>query len=466
MGRKKKEKPRFVVTEYINPRTGSASYRVSGITRTGERIRENKSDRREAEERRFELQSEFDNQPDPRVNRRTILTYEQLADAESAIQNLSPSQTLTSVLSRYRDIEKRLLVKQIDLDKAVTFALNHYKEEVQEISIYAAVEEFYQDKAQLSRETLSNYQKVTRTLLNDPNKRLSAFTVEDIRGILAPYKKPRTHRTYKNNLSVFFRWAMRRRYLLENPCDMIEGLKQKKSRIGILSIDEVKVLLQASVAYKDAVLTPSIAIALFAGLRPSELRALTAQDVTGEEILVSEGKMGDRLNRIVPIPPVLGKWLARYPYVGHPTGWRRKYRTLMDATKPKHDVPDILRHTSISFQFGRDRDLKVVAYNCGNSPEIIKSSYLDVLREKDDIPTFWSLTPSVLEEMKVEVDLPTERLVEWPTDSQLAKLVFEKPLARIAADLGVSDNAVRKRCMTRGIELPKNGYWQRIRAHR
>ena len=137
----------------------------------------------------------------------------------------------------------------------------------------------------------------------------------------------------------------------------------------------------------------------------------------------------------------------------------------MDATKPKHDVPDILRHTSISFQFGRDRDLKVVAYNCGNSPEIIKSSYLDVLREKDDIPTFWSLTPSALEEMKVEVDLPTERLVQWPTDSQLAKLVFEKPLTRIATDLGVSDNAVRKRCMTRGIEFPKNGYWQR-KLHR
>ena len=36
-----------------------------------------------------------------------------------------------------------------------------------------------------------------------------------------------------------------------------------------------------------------------------------------------------------------------------------------------------------------------------------------------------------------------------------------KPLSRLAVDLNVSDSAIRKRCKQRGIELPKNGHWQR-----
>ena len=78
---------------------------------------------------------------------------------------------------------------------------------------------------------------------------------------------------------------------------------------------------------------------------------------------------------------------------------------------------------------------------------------------------YWALTPESLKSISVE--LPAGQGIDkWPTDAQLAKLVFEKPLTRIAADLGVSDNAVRKRCLKRGIELPRNGYWQRVRAHR
>ncbi len=461
MGRKKKEKPRFIVTEFTNPTTKTKSYRVSGTTRSGERIRENMSDRREAEERRFELQNEYDHEPDPRSNRRTILSYDQIADAETAIKELPASQTLTSVVTKYLDCENRLRAKDIDLDKAIHFALNHYKEDIKPVTVHNAINEFLGDKDGLSKQTQNNYAKATRPLLKDPNKPLHEVSADDIRAILKPYTKPRSHRTYKNNLSVFFRWAVRRRYILENPCDMIEGLRLRKSQVGILSLAEIKKLLQASVEYKNSVMAPSIAIALFAGLRPSELEGLTPKDITKDEILVSEGKMRDKLNRIVPLPPVLREWLEAYPYTGRPEGWRTKYRALMDAAQPKHDVPDILRHTSISFQYGRDRDLKIVAYNCGNSPDIITSSYLDILRNQQDIPAFWELSPLKLRESAVKVTLPSVHEIDWPSNSVLAKLVFEKPLTAIGKMLGVSDNAVRKHCLTRGIDLPKNGYWQK-----
>lgn len=45
------------------------------------------------------------------------------------------------------------------------------------------------------------------------------------------------------------------------------------------------------------------------------------------------------------------------------------------------------------------------------------------------------------------------------TSSQLAKLVWQKPLRDIAADYGVSDKAVGKWCEKWAIQTPPKGYW-------
>tara|TARA_R110000765_G_scaffold7963_6_gene26122 strand:+ start:152 stop:808 length:657 start_codon:yes stop_codon:yes gene_type:complete len=56
-------------------------------------------------------------------------------------------------------------------------------------------------------------------------------------------------------------------------------------------------------------------------------------------------------------------------------------------------------------------------------------------------------------------DRPSTEKITWPTDDDLAGLVFSKPLIKLAKDIGVSDNAIRKRCKKRDILLPKQGYW-------
>lgn len=49
--------------------------------------------------------------------------------------------------------------------------------------------------------------------------------------------------------------------------------------------------------------------------------------------------------------------------------------------------------------------------------------------------------------------------INWPEKEELARLVWEKPLSRLGPDLGVSDNAIRKRCKLYGIPFPSQGYW-------
>lgn len=59
----------------------------------------------------------------------------------------------------------------------------------------------------------------------------------------------------------------------------------------------------------------------------------------------------------------------------------------------------------------------------------------------------------------IDYVVPTK--INWPSKSELTDLVNSKPMIHIAANLGVSDNAVRKHCKKLGIQLPPRGFWLR-----
>ncbi len=50
----------------------------------------------------------------------------------------------------------------------------------------------------------------------------------------------------------------------------------------------------------------------------------------------------------------------------------------------------------------------------------------------------------------------------WPSDSKLAKMVWTEPVTTIAKRLGISDKAVKKRCVKLGIQTPGPGYWTKL----
>jgi len=51
----------------------------------------------------------------------------------------------------------------------------------------------------------------------------------------------------------------------------------------------------------------------------------------------------------------------------------------------------------------------------------------------------------------------------WPSDDELASLVWGRPVTHLAKELGVSDKAVKKRCKVRAIPTPPRGYWSKIK---
>lgn len=51
--------------------------------------------------------------------------------------------------------------------------------------------------------------------------------------------------------------------------------------------------------------------------------------------------------------------------------------------------------------------------------------------------------------------------IRWPEPDALAAMVWESPVTKVAARLGVSNRAVAKRCRKLGIDVPGQGYWSK-----
>lgn len=462
MARPKKEQ-RYTIVRVKNS-SGSVSFRVQGYKSNGERVRKNFKFRADAVEHQASLESEHSGRDCDYSLVRTTMSDEQLRDAENAVKHLG-NRSLTEVVLKLNEVEASLLQKPgITLDQAITFARSHYRAEIQEITIYDARQKYLQTRSGITDNTQDHYSNVTKPLIeSDPNRHVHQFTVRDLNDILSKYKNANSRRTFQSGFSIFFNWAVRNHYCLENPCERLDKAPATTSKIEILRLKAVKQLMKATILLNDGVMAPSIAILLFAGLRPSELFDLDAKDIRKGVIRVKGGKLRREINRSVPIPPVLATWLKSYPFSGIPKGWRYKLRKLKDASGAKNWVNDILRHTSISYQLERDKDEAQTAFHCGTSPKMINRHYRDVIDERDDITEFWALTPDKLKEVELKEALKNH-FKDWPSDEELKKLVWEKPLSRLAKDLGVSDNAIRKRCMNRKIVLPKNGHWQRQKA--
>lgn len=465
MGRQKKFE-RFKVKQHKYT-SGKVKWQVSGTTREGKRIRQYYPNQAEAIDRKNELDKEYNNQPVEKVLRRTSLSEDQLADAETASLQ-TEGKKLTTIISNFHQLKERVAKCGITLDAAVSFCEKHYRSEITERSLYTAISEFMETRKSLRPKTIADYKTSTNLLLKlEPNTPVHSVSLSDIEKILNKFKKPNTKKTYRKGLNTFFQWCKNHEYALENPCDRLDPIPGDRSRIKLLTFEEVQKLLKASMLYKDGIMLPYITIGLFAGLRPSEIEDLKKSNFKKDQILVEGGKLRRKLKRKVPIPENLKEWLNFKPFTETPPGLRNKFRVVKTAAKPGKWTQDMIRHTSISYQADRDENEEMTAFRNGTSKAMIDLHYREIIEDSEEVTKFWSLTPKSIQEASIEINLPEPRKkIEWPSDAQLKQLVLKKPLSHLAEEIGVSDKAIRNRCLARGIELPGKGYWQKLQSNK
>jgi integrase len=425
----------------------------------GSRVRKNFADEIDAIQAVADLEAELAGLVDVPKTQRTRLSPAQLAAAEAAIL-AADGRDVSAMVTHYLAIEARAKCKGIDLNTAISFVEGHYRSEIQTITVLNAFNKFVEGRSSVATKTKEHYESSLGLLVKaDPNKLLHTFTVSDIDRVLSRYKNVNSKRTYRRAFTTFFGWAIRYHHCLEDPCRRLDKLPTDIGQIAVLSLDEIKRLLYAAMCFQDGATAATVAIGLFAGLRPSEIADLKQDDIGERGIRVSGGKLRRKLKRTVPIPLVLAIWLKKYPFGGQPGGWDYKMKKLKEATKAAKWVQDIVRHTSITFQTERDRNEALTAFNNGTSKAMMDRHYRNTIDDAKTVTEFWDLTAEKLLEKKPEITLPERKKVAWPDKAALKKLVWQKPLIHIAADIGVSDVALKKHCVNLGIELPKQGHW-------
>lgn len=372
----------FYVIEFTNA-SGSLSYRVSGM-KDGKQVRQNFQTEAEAVARKQALEAEVHGIESSIRTHRTRLTDEQLREAEQAYANIAGRAPLSLV---------------------VDYFLRTYQEPVKPKLLTKALEEFKLDKEKKRKraDTIRNLKNRVNLLVDaHPGKHVHEIVKADVETVV--FGKSITARTQINNrlaLSAFFNWCLRQRYCESNPVKEVERPEVDDTEPTVLSLADARRLLGAARDHKEGKLLPYFTLALFTGIRPTELARLTWKQIDLEEKTITiqgeQAKMRSR--RVVDISDNAAKWLLPFvvsrPNI-RPKNFRKDFAAIQKfagfGTSAKRWTPDIMRHTAISMHYKAHGHEGKTASWAGNSPDVIHKHYKGLVNN-GDADEFWNINP-------------------------------------------------------------------------
>jgi len=177
----------------------------------------------------------------------------------------------------------------------------------------------YQTSRAFSPNTLNRRRlSLTRFAAHMAPASITTATAADIDDWTAKLRSARTRHAYRSDLSVFFRWALRRGLVEHNPMLDTDGVRVPKSLPKPAKAEAIT----AAFTVASAELQLALLLGALAGLRISEVVALDANNVHLDAdppvLIVRDGKWGK--DRIVPLHPRLIPMLRGQPGWFFPNG--------------------------------------------------------------------------------------------------------------------------------------------------
>lgn len=204
-------------------------------------------------------------------------------------------------------------------------------------------------------------------------------------------------------LKVFYDFMVNEGYAELNP---FEGLKPsvtevRQAEIECYSADEAEGLLRAAEKHAPAVV-PTIAIGLFAGLRPSEVDLLDWENVNfrTKRIRVTSETAKKRRSRSVEMHPNLIQWLLPHKCaegrVGASDSYFRSVRSkLLKEAKIDRWIHDGLRHTFGSMHVEHFKKAEETARQMGHRDlRVMYDHYVQAVDDPEDAARFWRIHPA------------------------------------------------------------------------
>jgi len=228
---------------------------------------------------------------------------------------------------------------------------------------------------------------------------ISGIGVEDVEQWLSVRCKSLGYRsTCINRLSSLFSFAVRRRWMSENPCSRIERIRQNQTTPTILTVEQARKLLNVTRAQKPCALA-YLCLTMLAGVRPEEAIKLTWAHINLDAGTIHmDGVITKtRQRRIVPLHPNAVAWLAVSKAMGSTLPLslmtrRRNVHHFREVLGMKAWPKDILRHTTASYWLAETQDAGKVARWLGNSAGVLLKHYVE-LTPREEAVKFWSIMP-------------------------------------------------------------------------
>jgi len=125
--------------------------------------------------------------------------------------------------------------------------------------------------------------------------------------------KPVSRNAYLRGIRSMLNYALRQGYISSNPAQRVDFAKERHLQPKVFSVKQAAAILKWCITNKPD-LIPYYAIALFAGLRPDEIKRATAAEINlPDRIITVTPEMSKTHMRHVQIRDNLFQWLEKYP---------------------------------------------------------------------------------------------------------------------------------------------------------
>ena len=377
---------KFVVSSFDN-RNGNTSWRVDGYF-NGVRIRKNFKTREEAAAEQTMLELKALNAANGLHTIATVLTAEQVREAEAVFHRLAENARPLSfyvdfAVANYREPENQKLLAD---------AVTEY--------VAAKEHEFEQDH--ISPPQMGRIRMDLKKLnAHFPRATVAVITVAKVVEFLEVGRPGmKTYNNRRGIVSTFFKFSFQRGWIAENPIAKVPHfrIRRRRGMAQTLSIAQAQALMDHFEAFEGGRWVPYFALCLFAGIRPGvphgEITKLKADAVNLESgvINVSAEVSKVREPRRVTIQPNLAAWLRAYPLDKFPLVVGNFQKRRMKFAKEYGLTHDVLRHTFISMFVAKFRSIGEASIQAGNSESIIRKHYLD-LKTTAEADAFFGIMP-------------------------------------------------------------------------
>lgn len=295
------------------------------------------------------------------------------------------------------------------------------------VTIEVALDAFIASKSELSKKQVEAIRHLANHLRESfAGRQLAGITASEIEAHLAAKTSGASAFNAKMRMMVtLWRWcAVPSRGWCNG--DLFKHSERRKvvtEEIGVLTATEAKALLTAAEEhFPDMV--PSVAIALFTGMRQAEIERLTPGDITSDGITVPATSAKTKKRRFIQMTEPLAAWLARYPVTENiiPNNFERKEKAVRRAAgwrvwsdlfenrglghaDPPEDAPqwpqNALRHTVASMMVSLGKPIEMLVFEHGHAGglEMLRQHYVGTITKSDAIK-IWALRPEAKQQSK------------------------------------------------------------------